>query len=246
MRLSSIPQRLLAVSFCSLSIILLAAADPGWLTKPLAEWSESEAKEFLSASPWVKSIAPALLPGLSEFQRRDGGNMTAEGGGKSSGLDLNDLTGYHTKDREAGRTDLQANGIPRRILVRWESATPVRVAEIKAKEENAPDLDGEDYAIVVYDVPLKGAMYNLDLKTLPATLKRNAALKEEGRKDVKPERVILRQDGSSVASIVFLFSRSARITTDDKRLEFVALVGRLYLAQYFYPPEMLFQGKLEL
>jgi hypothetical protein len=44
---------------------------------------------------------------------------------------------------------------------RWGSATPVRVAEIKAKDkdEDAPDLDGEDYALVVYNVPLKGAMF---------------------------------------------------------------------------------------
>jgi hypothetical protein len=89
-------------------------------------------------------------------------------------------------------------------------------------------------------------MYNVDLKTLPGMLKQNAALKEDGRKDLKPSRVILRQDGSSLATIIFLFPRSAHITADDKRLEFVALIGRLYLAQYFYPPEMLFQGKLEL
>ncbi len=245
MKLQSI-QKILPLAFLCLIAIHLAAADPAWTSKPLAEWSEAEAKEFLGASPWVKSIVPALLPGLSEWQRRDGGNMTAEGGGKSSGLDLNDLTGIKTKDRAPGRTDLDANGIPRRIMVRWGSATPVRVAEIKAKEEDAPDLDGEDYALVVYDVPLKGAMYNVDLKTLPAMLRQNAALKEDGRKDIKPSRVILRQDGSSVATIIFLFPRSAHITADDKRLEFVALIGRLYLAQYFYPPEMLFQGKLEL
>jgi hypothetical protein len=58
--------------------------------------------------------------------------------------------------------------------------------------------------------------------------------------------VIIRQNGSSMATIIYFFPRSVRITTDDKRLEFDALIGRLYLAQYFYPPEMLFQGKLEL
>ena len=172
--------------------------------------------------------------------------MTAEGGGKSSGLDLNDLTGIHPKDRAAERTDLDANGIPHKIVVRWESALPVRTAQIKAKDEDAPQLDGEDYAIAIYDVPLKGAMYNVDLKVLANTLKRNAELKEEGKKDLKPSRVVLRQNGSSVATIIFFFPRSARLTADDKRLEFVALVGRLYLAQYFYPPEMLLQGKLEL
>ena len=225
---------------------MLTAAEPGWTTKDLPSWSEEDAKEFLIASPWVKVIKPALLPGLSEWQRRDGGNMTAEGGGKSSGLELNDLTGIHTKDRDAARTDLDANGIPRKIIVRWDSAMPVRAAQIKAKNEDAPDLDGEDYAITVYDVPLKGAIYNVDLKVLAAMLKRNAEIKEEGKKDLKPSRVVIRQNGSAIATVIYFFPRSARITADDKRLEFDALIGRLYLAQYFYPPEMLFQGKLEL
>jgi hypothetical protein len=229
-----------------LPAMLLMAADQAWTSKELPAWTEADAKEFLAASPWVKAIKPVLLPGLSEFQRREGGDMRAEGGGKSSGLDLSDMTGLHPKDRQAGKTDLDANGIPRSILVRWESAMPVRAAEIKAKDEDAPDLDGEDYAITVYDVPLKGAMYNVDVKLLANTLKHNAELREDGKKDIKPSRVVIRQNGSAIATIIFFFPRSAHITMDQKRLEFVALVGRLYLAQYFYPADMLFQGKLEL
>jgi hypothetical protein len=226
--------------------MLLPAADPAWISKTLPAWTEADAKEFLAASPWVKAIKPVLLPGLSEFQRREGGDMRAEGGGKSSGVDLSDMTGLHPKDRQAAKTDLDANGVPRSIVIRWESAMPVRAAEIKAKNEDAPDLDGEDYAITVYDVPLKGAMYNVDLNLLANTLRHNAELREDGKKDLKPSRVVLRQNGSAIATIIFFFPRSAHITAEDKRLEFVALVGRLYLAQYFYPPEMLFQGKLEL
>lgn len=233
-------------TFAFLTATLLLAADPDWVSKDLSAWTEADAKAFLADSPWVRSIKPSLLPGLSEWQRRDGGNMTAEGGGKSSGLDLNDLTGINPKDRQADKTDLDANGIPRHIIARWESALPVRAAQIKAKNDDAPDLDGEDYAIAVYDVPLKGAMFNVDLKTLAGMLKRNAEIKEEGKKDLKPSRVVLRQNGSSIATIIFFFPRSARFTKEDKRLEFVALVGRLYLAQYFYPPEMILKGKLEL
>ncbi len=80
-----------------LSVTLLFAADPDWVSKDLSAWTEADAKTFLADSPWVRSIKPSLLPGLSEWQRRDGGNMTAEGGGKSSGLDLNDLTGINTE-----------------------------------------------------------------------------------------------------------------------------------------------------
>jgi hypothetical protein len=231
----------------SLGVLILAAADGGWANKDIAKWSVTDAQEVLATSPWAKSMKPALLPGLSEKQRLDGGNMEAEGGGKSAGLGLADLTGIGTpRDRKAERTDLDKNGIPRSIMARWASALPIRAAEITTKDDNAIDLDGEDYAIAVYDVPLKGAMFNLDTRTLATALKQNAALKGTGRREIKPSRVVLRQDGSAIATIIYFFPRSAHITADDKQLLFTALVGRLFLSQYFNPPEMVFQGRLEL
>ena len=49
-----------------------------------------------------------------------------------------------------------------------------------------------------------------------------------------------------MATVVYLFPRSAHITADDPRIEFDAQVGRIAVAVYFYPPQMQFQGKLEL
>jgi hypothetical protein len=56
---------------------------------------------------------------------------------------------------------------------------------------------------------------------------------------------LLPQDGG-LTTIVYLFPRSGEITADDKRVEFTAVFGRLFLAQYFYPAQMQFQGKLKL
>ena len=50
--------------------------------------------------------------------------MTAEGGGKSAGVELSDFTGFGTRDRTAEKTSLSANGIPEVITARWESALP--------------------------------------------------------------------------------------------------------------------------
>jgi hypothetical protein len=52
--------------------------------------------------------------------------------------------------------------------------------------------------------------------------------------------------GNDAAIVVYFFPRSAHLTQEDKRVEFDAQIGRIAVAQYFYPPEMLFQGKLEL
>jgi hypothetical protein len=126
-------------------------------------------------------------------------------------------------------------------MVRWESAFPVRVAEVKAKEIGAPDWDGEFYAIAVYDVPgLKGSNTELNI------LKRAADLKREGKKDIKPERVDVLQRPNGLRIVVYLFPRSDEITKDDKCIRFTAQIARLYLERDFDTNEMAFEGKLQL
>jgi hypothetical protein len=56
---------------------------------------------------------------------------------------------------------------------------------------------------------------------------------------------LLPQDGG-LTTVVYLFPRSEAITAEDKRVEFTAVFGRLFVAQYFYPSQMQFQGRLEL
>jgi len=59
-------------------------------------------------------------------------------------------------------------------------------------------------------------------------------------------RVAVLEMGGGMATLVYLFPRSARITVEDTRVTFSAQIGRLTLAQYFYPPQMQYQGKLAL
>jgi hypothetical protein len=129
------------------------------------------------------------------------------------------------------------------VGVRWESAAPVRAAELKAGETGAPDWEGDYYAIAVYDVP---GITPVVQKSLSGELKQTAFLKRNGKKDLKPVRVDIALSGNKLARVVYWFPRSAGITTDDKRVDFVAQIGRLYVAQFFETGEMQFQGKLEL
>lgn len=241
--------RHLALILGSISFIATAqqAVTGPWATKRPAEWTDKEAQLVLQNSPWGKRTVPSLLPGLSAFERRDGGNMAAQGGGRGMELDkLKDfsLVGSNGLDNHPGK---QAKTLPDRMIVRWESALPIRAAEFKTPESSAPDINGEDYAIAIYDVNLKLASIDpKDWKGLPGELKKISALKVEGRKDVRPSEVIVIGMGDGMATVVYLFPRSIHITVDDARIEFDAQIGRLGISQYFYPPEMLFQGKLEL
>jgi hypothetical protein len=222
-----------------LSVMLLMAADPAWKTKQLDQWSEQDAKSILTNSPWVKKVTPALLPQRGEDQRRVGGAM---GGDDGVGLDV--LTpatllggGSHAAGKRGHRP-----GMPT-FEIRWESARPVRTAEVKAHEEDSPDVAGGNYVVAVYDVP----GIDINQKTLAYELKREAVLKFQGKKkDRHASRVDLLPQEGGLTTIVYVFPRAEEITTDYGRITFMSQVGRLSVAQYFYPEEMQIQGKLEL
>jgi hypothetical protein len=219
------------------STVVLMAAGPTWTSKPVQQWTEQDAKQILSSSPWVKKAQPVQLPNVSEEARRQSGRM---GGGQGVNLDAlkpSSLTGLGAKPEPTRR---RRRGVGP-VEIRWESALPVRTAEQAAHEEDPPAWDGEMYAIAVYDVP----GLDIDSKGLSAELQRAAFLRL-GKKDVRPVRVdVLPQEGD-LTTVVFLFPRTAPITLEDKRIEFTTVFGRLSVTQYFYPKEMQFQGKLEL
>jgi hypothetical protein len=217
---------------------LLMASGPSWWTKSPREWNEADAKQFLASSPWVRKTMPVELPPRNESEMRSSGLM---GTGQSVGAEAfsaSTLTGIGANQTSRRR----AKPRPLEVEVRWESASPVRAAELKSREEILPEWQGPMYAIAVYDVPgLDG-----NPKALSKFLSKEAYLKRDGKKDLKPVRVnLLPQDGG-LTTIVYLFPRSEAITAEDKRVEFTAVFGRLFLAQYFYPAQMQFQGKLEL
>jgi hypothetical protein len=237
---------------CILTLVplaLLAAAPeaiseaPAWANKAIAAWSEKDAWQVLVDSPWAKQVVPSVLGSLTVGQRKEAGNMAADPEGHH-GVGLEGFSLFSTRGAPDPANDTHITRRSGRLSVRWESALPIRAAELRANEPDAPVLDGEDYAIAVYDVNLKVA--SPDPIGLADTLKKDAVLKIEGRKDVKPSRVALVQMGDNMITAIYFFPRSARLRVEDKRFTFEAQIGRVTLAQYFIPAEMLFQGKLEL
>jgi hypothetical protein len=227
----------------SLAVSILAAADPPWIAKRIPEWSEKDAYLILSDSPWAKKTAASLTRLMTAGQRREGGDMGAQGGGHGGiGLEnAGNLVGTGGAIRRPGEG---AEAERMKLAIRWESAMPVQAAELRTHDSSAPELDGEDYAIEVYAVSLKLA--SVELKGLEDELKKLAFLKVEGRKDFRPTRVVAVEMGGGMANVIYFFPRSAHITAEDQRLEFDGQVGRIVFAQYFYPSEMKFLGKLEL
>ncbi len=130
------------------------------------------------------------------------------------------------------------------LALRWESALPIRVAELKSGVVEPPTLAGDGYSMAVYGIP--GGYFKGDPKSLGNPLKEQAVLKRDGKKDVKPSSVEVFQATNDGLVIVYLFPLSAEITTNDQHVEFNALIGRVAVTQSFNLEEMSFQGKLEL
>lgn len=230
----------LRIKVCCLflmSALLVIAGAPAWQTKPVAQWTDQDAKLLLRSSPWVKHATVSLLFQPSEDQLRQGGNM---GGGKGVGLDGLELTNLFGGEHHA-------NSIPKKpgnLVLRWESASPVRKAEAKLEDPAAPGWDGDYYAVAIYGVPIDAA--RLDEPGRSGILKKLGVLKREGMKDLSAAKVEITPSSNTLATVLYLFPRTANITADEKRIEFAAQLGRIYVAQYFYPAEMNFQGKPEL
>jgi hypothetical protein len=220
------------------SAVLLLAGGPSWQSKPIAQWSENDAKQVLRSSPWVKRATVSLLYQPNESQLRSGGKM---GGGKGVGLESLELTNLVGGSSHHSNSTVKKPGS---LVLRWESASPVRTAESKLEDPKAPEWDGEYYAIAIYGVPVDAS--RLEEAGQSADLKKLGVLKRDGMKDVMAAKVEIMSSGEGLATILYLFPRTSAITGEEKRIEFDAQLGRIYVAQYFYPKEMQFQGKLEL
>jgi len=235
--------RLLILALCFSAAGWIGAKAQSWSAKPVAAWTEADARQVLEASPWAKIVIPGIARRQTEAERREGGQM-----GQPHGI------GYDGIDDRLFHPEVLGNplgGSPRpappapafRLLVRWESALPVRAAELKVHEDGPPTSSDEGYIIAVYGVP--GRDDKGDPKRLGEPFKELAVLKRDGKADVKPVGVeVFQPEGG--AAVVYRFPLSAELSTRDTLVEFRALIGRLQVSSVFHLDQMQFQGKLEL
>ncbi len=213
------------------------------LKKKIEEWSEEDARQVLTDSPWAKT-STGIVSGLqNEDQRREGGNMGQAHGVGFDRLDeersWNDTLDAYIR----GIPDPRRRPHPIQLKIVWQSARPIRAAEIKVSAVEPFKLEGDGYRIAVYGVP--GGPYRKDSMKLGNPLKKQAALKRTGKKDVKPFSAGVFQ-GEHGLVIVYLFPPSAEISRKDGFVDFAAQIGRIVVFQVFTIADMEFRGNLEL
>jgi hypothetical protein len=241
------------------SLAFLAAAaddEPAWKSKQIAEWSAEDATQVLFDSPWAKTFTPTLTAS-QESPRKPGGIGRELGGVGRDAIGLAAPGGIpgipgtrrtagsaaQNGDSSAAQSAGGSSSEPPKLTLRWESAMPVRTAELKARDPSAPDIDESHYAIAVYGIPDR--MIEGDVQKLGDQLKNEAFLKREGKKDLRPSGVKV-FDTAAGRVVLYSFPMSDQITRADNRVQFTARIGRLDLDQSFFVDTMLWQGKLEL
>jgi len=225
----------------------LMAADPPWKSKPAVQWTEEEGKQVLTKSPWAREIKAVVTRRLTEDQLREAGQMGQPRGVGNEGVDPKGSGPKVSPNvfSGPGGDDRSSRSLPQPITLRlrWESALPIQIAEMKAHEIEPPTLEGDGYRVAVYGIP--GAGFRGTPEQLGEPLKSLAALKREGKKDVKPVSVEVFQREENVV-VVYRFPLSAEITTKDGRIQFYAHIGRIVFTETFDLNEMEYMGKLEL
>ncbi len=214
----------------------LSSAD-FWQSKPFTEWNDKDVQKLLQSSPWARSVsiaasgAPASsanTPGLDGFS----------GLGNHKGVNPGD----------SGRTPSLVT-----VVVRWQSAKPVRQAAVKAKYGNEAGTSPEakkaleepvdHYIISICGLPANAFDGNPD--HLRQQMLAQGMLVIKGREPIRPIDFITEGEGRA-AQGMFVFPKTTPITEDDKDAEFIVKIRDYNIRQKFHLKDMVYNGRLDL
>ena len=237
-----------------LAVGVLTASEP-WRKNPRT-WTAADTERILSSSPWVQTAKaifadddvrepppPGPLPGAAQA------GMAGPRGGTDGHWD-------------GGVGRMPRGSVPTLpILIRWDSALPVRQAAKQAREQNVvtDEQTAKDYVLTVIGlVPanryrdagqLSGHSRSDDTvdardpEELLEGLMGSARLLRKGKPAITPENVKL--DAATGALHIF-FPRTNPISPADNEVTFKTQFGSMTVQKLFRLKDMTYNGHLEL
>ena len=198
---------------------------PWWDKKP-TEWSPSDIDTILHRSGWTRQASPEFAP-------------DAIGTGSTAAQGLSDkrlLPDF-------------------KLLVRWESGLPVRLARKMAPASN----DGSHYMLSMSRLPMafmqalsnggragQGSAKSTDPAEMAARVAQFSFIRRDG-KDPLPADQAYWSESDFESRIMISFSKGRQpIELTEREVTFVSRIGDLIVRAPFFLKEMLYHGKLEL
>lgn len=229
--------------------------------KPAADWSEKDCSKLVARSPWAKDTT-VTINGMGGGRGRGGGRGGGGGGGgmgEAAGAGGAGGGGGRGGGGGGGEMGAQMPEAPH-VVIRWDSAPPVREAMKKVSMTKAvDDEDSKAFYIVTIDgLPRMGRRAQAlgenptvtSRKPLPPEeqdrFKAVTNLTAKGKDAVQPAKIdaLTAEDGKM--TVHFYFPRSADFSLDDREVVFQTRMGPMELKQKFTLKEMTFDGKLAL
>ena len=276
-----------------LLVFSLLAADV-WDKKPFTDWTPKDVEHVLTTSPWAKETAAAMSGGDGGMGgggrgggRSGGGRGGGAGGGGAGGGGGADMDasmggagggaggGMGGGGGGGGMGGAGGGGVPgggaaapqTMVLIRWQSALPVKQALLRGKFGNEASTAAEAqallaneeayYVIAVEKLPRMGmgrpspagksaeGKGGNDPERMRQMMARSTSLLRKGKEPIKPEDVKM-ATAEKTMTVYFLFPRTEAITLEDKEVEFVTKMGPLEIKRKFKLQDMVFAGKLAL
>jgi hypothetical protein len=241
----------------------LCAAD-AWKNPDFTQWSQDDAKKVLTKSPWAKEISvgsgeQGAAPSSGRSRRGGGGDS---GGGGMVGADTGGMTSGGMGG--GGGRGSMSGGAATNLIIRWETAIPVKEALMKmnygdhlpVKGEKGYTLDApqDNYILSITglragggrrqqgaDPQAEGAQSPAD--RLKDQLMTATQLVRKGKDPIAPVNVVV---NANTNSVYLVFPKTDAISDDDKDVEFRLTLGRINVREKFSLKDMHFSGKLEL
>ncbi len=225
----------------ALFIILAPAllADDDWRKKPSAQWTEDDARQVLTDSPWAQRVKVRYMESAG---RRGGGSGPLPGGSPMP------IPGGNPP---GGGSPIPGGGGGGRgvrtaseITVRWQSSSAVRLAFSKLGVQTPPGLERvtDSYVLAALAVPEMGQdIGDPDDPTTLGRLRDGARLLVGNKRSVIPDRAQAARTDEGLM-VFFIFPKEEIGPLADEKVKLLARIGPANFSAEFKTKEMKLEG----
>jgi hypothetical protein len=231
------------------------AAD-AWESKPFEDWTSKDLQKVVNGSPWARQTTAFLSGGASQRDRSGIGDSSndipggraSRGAGSAGGADRLGASpaDFDTTGQSA------ATAVP--VVIRWQSALPLRQAQMRARygkeAATAPEaqkfLAQEPMLYVLVISGLQGSVVSGGAgDEAKRNIMENTRLTPKGKTALRPVVVDFAPNGTTV-DVLIGFPKTTPLALEDQEAELSSQIGPAQVSYKFKLKDMVLHGKLEL